>query len=399
MNLKKRFRNCLNFIRKYTQKQFSNKSEIKFKQLLMTFVAAVLGTAATNAQNSIGISDISIQKGEVKTIGIELANSTEYTALQMDISLGAGLCFVPNATDADSTAIDIALNSERASKSHTIAYSQLSGSAIRVISYSSGNAAYKGTSGAIIYFKITADSTAANDSEIRLSNIYLTTPAGKEDHISDFTAKARIQSSVSATVSCGYGGTAMLSKENAEIGEPLTLLTAPCDGYKVAHLILNGTQVEIKDNIYRIESLTGDAAFEVLFEKTAPDTVYITGVTEIPAPVIEFRNGLMSIKCQFQGARIYYTLDGTTEGAKEYTAPVAVDRNCTVTAYAILASKQAGYDIIITNIDSTSDEAVSRKYYTETGIETKELRSGVNIVTTTYASGRTETTKVVVSKK
>ena len=407
------------------------------KKHLISFIAMVLGTIAVNAQNTINVSDFTIQKGETKEIAVELNNSTEYTALQMDITLGKGLTFATIVTETCEIEKDITLNGERTRSSHTIAYNELPNNAVRVISYSSSNAGYRGTNGAIVYFKVTTldDESVSGDTEIRVSNIFFTAPNGVEDEFGDITVKAEILTTASASVTCGYGGTAMLSAEQVEIGSPLTLFIAPYDGYKVSQLLLNDTPVEIKNNIYKVEEMTNDAAFNVTFEEIVPDTVevikvqtdtliqidtleivkvvtdtieietietdtiFIAEITEIPAPEISFNDGMMSITCALQGARIFYTLDGSIENGKEYTAPVEIKEDCTVIAYAMLASEQSTFDITGTGIGGITDEVISRKYYTEAGVEIEAPREGVNIVIITYESGKTETKKVVVRKK
>jgi hypothetical protein len=439
------------------------------KKHLISFIAMVLGTIAVNAQNTINVSDFTIRKGETKEIAVELNNSTEYTALQMDITLGKGLTFATIVTETGEIEKDITLNGERTRSSHTIAYNELPNNAVRVISYSSSNAGYRGTNGAIVYFKVTTldDKSVSGDTEIRVSNIFFTAPNGVEDEFGDITVKAEILTTASASVTCGYGGTAMLSAEQVEIGSPLTLFIAPYDGYKVSQLLLNDTPVEIKNNIYKVEEMTNDAAFNVTFEEIVPDTVevikvqtdtliqidtleivkvvtdtliqvdtleivkvvtdtliqvdtleivkvvtdtieietietdtiFIAEITEIPAPEISFNDGMMSITCALQGARIFYTLDGSVENGKEYTAPVEIKENCTVIAYAMLASEQSTFDITGTGIGGITDEVISRKYYTEAGVEIEAPREGVNIVIITYESGKTETKKVVVRKK
>ena len=423
------------------------------KKHLISFTAMVLGTIAVNAQNTINISDFTIRKGETKEIAVELNNSTEYTALQMDITLGKGLTFATIVTETGEIEKDITLNGERTRSSHTIAYNELPNNAVRVISYSSSNAGYRGTNGAIVYFKVTTldDESVSGDTEIRVSNIFFTAPNGVEDEFGDITVKAEILTTASASVTCGYGGTALLSAEEMEIGSPLTLFIAPYDGYKVSQLLLNDTPVEIKNNIYKVEEMTNDAAFNVTFEEIVPDTVevikvqtdtliqidtleivkvvtdtliqvdtleivkvvtdtieietietdtiFIAEITEIPAPEISFNDGMMSITCALQGARIFYTLDGSIENGKEYTAPVEIKEDCTVIAYAMLASEQSTFDITGTGIGGITDEVISRKYYTEAGVEIEAPREGVNIVIITYESGKTETKKVVVRKK
>lgn len=69
------------------------------------------------------------------------------------------------------------------------------------------------------------------------------------------------------------------------------------------------------------------------------EVVYIdVNGLKAPAPIIEFKNGTVTISSSLEGSEIYYTLDGsepTTESAK-YTDPVAIDRNLTVKAIVVM---------------------------------------------------------------
>jgi|GEM_PF-2513995 possible bacterial surface protein len=69
------------------------------------------------------------------------------------------------------------------------------------------------------------------------------------------------------------------------------------------------------------------------------EVVYIdVNGLKAPAPIIEFKNGTVTISSSLDGSEIYYTLDGsepTTESAK-YADPVAIDRNLTVKAIVVM---------------------------------------------------------------
>ena len=124
-------------------------------------------------------------------------------------------------------------------------------------------------------------------------------------------------------------------------------------------------------------------------------------MTTVPAPEVTFADGQLSIECALQGATIYYTLDGTvpTTASEKYTSPVEVKEDCTVMAIAVVGSETTSFNIVGTGLGAVSDEVVSRKYYTEAGVEIDEPANGINIVVIKYASGKTETKKVVVRKK
>ena len=70
---------------------------------------------------------------------------------------------------------------------------------------------------------------------------------------------------------------------------------------------------------------------------------FIVLADEVPAPAIVYKDGIVTMTCEDSEATIGYTLDGT-EPTKEhctvYTAPVSVDHNLMVKAFAYKGTKQ-----------------------------------------------------------
>lgn len=92
------------------------------------------------------------------------------------------------------------------------------------------------------------------------------------------------------------------------------------------------TPVAVAENcrVYGKSTMAGMYDSEVVY-------IDVNGL-KAPAPIIEFKNGTVTIFSSIDGSEIYYTLDGsepTTESAK-YADPVAIDRNLTVKAIVVM---------------------------------------------------------------
>ena len=434
------------------------------KKIFLSFIAMVLCTIAINAKGTIGLSSLSFSPGETKVLSIELNDETAYTAFQMDLALPAGFSIATTTNEDDEEVLDITIDASRKKSTHQLSYNKIGEGVYRIAAFSSTNATFKGTSGAIVNVAITAGiGISAGSYTVELKNVAFTTPEPKDVKFNDVTTSLEVIKSTpitsyTASVNCGPEGTAMLSAYVVTSGSPLKLLIAPNDGYKVSSLLLNGNKVNVKNNIYNIAYVTENVVFDVAFAQVKPDTVevekivtdtievekivtdtievekiitdsifvevtdtlvvekivtdtieietieidtiYLAEINNIPTPEITFANGMMSISCALQGAKIFYSTDGTLP-TQEYSAPVAIEEDCVVMAIAVVASETASMEIIGTGIGGGSmiNEIVSCRYFTEAGVEIDEPREGINIMIIEYANGKTETKKVVVRKK
>ena len=390
------------------------------RKRFLSFIAMALGVIAVNAQGTINLAGLTFTPGETKQFSIELNDETAYCGFQMDLVLPDGFS-VAEVMNNDVLVKDITLDDARKESSHIIDWNEVNG-AIRIISYSNQNAAYKGTTGSLVNISITAsEDVTKGDYAVELKNIEFTTPDAAAKQFENVSSTFKFVLGYTASVNCAAEGEAMLSSDFLKKGTPLKLMIAPKDGYKVSSLMLNGGAVDVENNVYNIASVLGDVVFDVAFEAVVPDTVvvetivvdtieietievdtvYLAEVNEVPVPEITFVDGMLNISCALQGAKIYYTLDGTvpTTASEEYTEAVAVSEDCVAMAIAVVASDAASMEIVGTGIGSVVDEIVSCRYFTEGGIEIDEPCEGVNIMIVKYASGKTETKKVIVRKK
>lgn len=407
------------------------------KKLIISFIVMVLSTITINAQG-VGIADMNFEPGETKVLAITFGNATSYTAFQMDVKLPAGFSISTIMNEDNEEVLDISIDVARKKSTHQLSYKKIADNVYRLVVFSSNNATFKGTTEApFVNIGITASADIAlGNYTVTLTNVSFTTPTPEDIAFDDFNGILNVVDDVVvdkfiATVTCAPEGDAMLSTTVVTSGSPLKLLVAPNNGYKVATLKLNGNAVGIENNVYNIEAVAENVAFDVTFEAIVPDTVevekividtlvveklitdtieietieidtvYIAEINEVPVPEISFADGMLNISCSLQGAKIFYTLDGSvpTTASEEYIAPVAVSENCTVMAIAVVASEVASQDIVITGIGGVADEIVSCRYFTETGVEIDNPLEGINIMIVEYASGKIETKKVVVRKK
>ena len=506
----------------------------RFNNAFATF--EVESTVIDIVKGEIILNNLTFEAGETKTFSIELNDENAYCGFQMDVVLPDGFSVAEVVNEDGELVKDITLDAARKASSHIIESNEITG-AIRILSYSSKNAVYKGTSGALVNISVKAsEEIAAGSYSVQVKNIEFTTPdevATRFDNVfATFEAK-QMPSGYTAVVNCAPEGTAMLSATYVNKGNPLKLLIAPNDGYKVLSLLLNGNAVNVKNNTYSIASVTENIVFDVAFEAIKPDTVlvekidsviiektdtmvvekidsviiekidtmvvekidsviiekidtmvvekidsviiektdtmvvdkivtdtieiekivtdtieiekivtdtieiekivtdtieiekivtdtieiekivtdtieietietdtiYIAEINEVPTPEISVANDTVTLSCALQGARILYSIDGTFP-TNEYTAPIAIKENCVIMAIAVVASETTYKEIIHTGIGGgIADEIVSCRYFTETGIELDEPCEGINIMIIKYASGKTETKKVVVRRK
>lgn len=139
-------------------------------RILITLFLVVAATFSVAATDRFFIEDFTIQRGQNAQVEILLDNETQYTAFQADLYLPDGLTIVDGS---------FALTSRKAAD-HTLSTSILPDGAIRLMSYSMRVNAYKGNSGTLVTFQVTASETLNIPATVALKNILFTSTAGTE---------------------------------------------------------------------------------------------------------------------------------------------------------------------------------------------------------------------------
>ena len=384
--------------------------------------------------NEISAGEVAMQLGEPAILSVELNNETEFSAFQMDLYLPEGFEVATTMNEDDEEVLDIALGADRKKSSHLLAYNVLSDGAIRIASYSTTNATYKGTSGEIVRFHIVAtDAIGEGEYTARLCNVKFTTPDPVADYdLADVTARI-VCSSGNDIVDCEHDMTVSVAgngrclwngglvepsdtcamTEVVEDGEPIMLFFVPFDGYTATSMKRNGELVAIHNNMYG-ETATEDVLFtDVIYEAVVDtfvvtetivdtmlvekiDTVFITEVEELPIPVITCdTTGMVRITCDSAGVTVFYAINGDPLEGRVYVEPFRAPADAVISAVAVRRGETAVLNLSEQGVEQPLMRAVSRRYFAENGVEVTSPEAGVTIVVAEYEDGTTQVYKLV----
>ena len=121
-----------------------------------------------DAADRLYINDFSIQAGQSLQLSLILDNETQYTAFQTDIYLPQGL--MVEKVD-DEFAFEL---TSRKSSDHVVMSQDKSNGVIRLMSYSMSASPFKGNSGALVTFTVTASDDFNGNATIGLKNTLFT---------------------------------------------------------------------------------------------------------------------------------------------------------------------------------------------------------------------------------
>ena len=133
------------------------------------------------ASNWMSVENYSVTSGDDLRVAVWLENETAFSAFQCDVYLPEGIS-LPLNEEGD---LDVALNPERATSSHTISANAQSDGAIRIASYSSSNKLLKGNNGYLFYLNLNTDADVEGEKEIVVKNIRFSTADEKEFLLND----------------------------------------------------------------------------------------------------------------------------------------------------------------------------------------------------------------------
>ena len=123
----------------------------------------------------------------------------------------------------------------------------------------------------------------------------------------------------------------------------------------------------------------------VVVEKV--DTIIITEIEELPVPVITCDAGVVAITCEQADVTILYAINGDPIEGHVYVAPFEVKEDAVVSAVAVRSSEVATLPVIVNGVAHSQMRVVSRRYYTENGIEISMPSKGVTVVAVEYEDG------------
>lgn len=133
----------------------------------LSVVAVVIMAFCTNAyaDNKVSVESLSIKPGETKTVAVNLDNSDNISALQMDITLPYGLVYEESSLSRNDARLD--------RETHAVYMQALAGGAnkYRLLIVPSGRDNIMGNSGAVVYFNVSATEGFTQPETIAITNI------------------------------------------------------------------------------------------------------------------------------------------------------------------------------------------------------------------------------------
>ena len=151
------------------------------KKLLTNIFAILMVLGANAASDKLSVGNYSVTSGEALLFPVSLENETAFSAFQCDVYLPEGIS-LPLNEEGD---LDVTLNPERATSSHTISANAQSDGAIRIASYSSSNKLFKGNNGYLFYLNLNTDADVEGEKKIVVKNIRFSTADEKEFLLND----------------------------------------------------------------------------------------------------------------------------------------------------------------------------------------------------------------------
>ena len=237
---------------------------------------------------------------------------------------------------------------------------------------------------------------------------------------------------------CILNGNMVFPEENYSMaiapGSMVTMWFVPFEGYALTNMKRNGELIVVRNNCYEgvvtEDVVFSDLCYEMIVDtvlvpeitvdtlvvtetivdtlvvtetvvdtlvvtETIVDTVFVTEVEELPIPVIANENGVVTITCEQSDVVILYAINADPLGGSVYTGPFEVNESAVVSAVAVRAGEAASLSVSVNGIAHSQQHAVSRRYYTESGIEIPSPSEGITVVVVQYEDGSTRTYKMM----
>lgn len=191
-------------------------SNIILNKPILTFRAPML----VNSSDLLAASDFNLTSGETHTMAVDLSNVYNYTAMQMDIILPAGIDIS-----------DIRL-SERASRHHTISFNQTEDGHVKVIAFATDNAPFAGFEGALLYIDVKGNDLLGQDATLLMSDIYFCEENGTEHELAPLTVAVNNTTGVNEISSANnqmvnvYNMQGQMVKKNVRLQDALNGLSS-----------------------------------------------------------------------------------------------------------------------------------------------------------------------------
>lgn len=134
------------------------------------FLLILAGTSSANAQATLSIRDFQISQGETKTVSIDMTNSEEVRAFQVQVILPANVKLASSPTVVhERQGSTVNESGETIASSKTLSYNQCEDGSLMIVVNASDAVPFSGTEGAVLNLPL----VAAEDAPIGASTIEL----------------------------------------------------------------------------------------------------------------------------------------------------------------------------------------------------------------------------------
>src|SRR5574344_228868 len=194
------------------------------------FLFLTLSWLSSFADSYLSTDDLTMKPGETKAVTVSLHNSVDVCAYQCDILLPAGFSFA--TTTNGSGAAVYATATSRKETSHSIMSSIQKNGALRIVEFSSANAVFAGTEGAVATFYVKADEHAAlGGYSLQLSKVELSTPSLTPLHPDDRSSNITVYDEYTISIEKTTVGGSVSGGGTCTSGQSITLAATPNEGY------------------------------------------------------------------------------------------------------------------------------------------------------------------------
>ena len=380
------------------------------------------------------VSNTSVFTGSSFTFPVSMTNENSITAFQCDVYLSDGLALNFN----EEWDYDVVLSAARKTSSHSVAVSQQPDGAIRIAAYSSSNKLFRGNEGELFTLNLTALDGCAENQEVEIRNIRLSTSDQQEYLLNNVKASVTVKSYTPADAN-GDGQVTIV--DVVAVVNALMGITSDNFVFDAADMDQNG-EITIVDvvavvnvlmgknvqsygarSIFRSDIHVADAEVKAgetttLYVELDNAQAYTALQMDVELPeglsiegVEMVGNSSHAVTCNEDGRIAAYSLNnsrfnggkslmGITVKADEGFAGTArVDfTNVRVVSMDVVETTLAdAYSTVIggvTGIDDVlSDDSVQIIYYTADGIASDVPHKGLNIIKRIYGDGRVEISK------
>ena len=139
--------------------------------------SAALAPRFGQSHDALHVADFTLNRGEEKTIAVEISNTVDFSAFQMNMHLPYGV------------SLKKAVLTSRATEGHTVMYNEIEPGNIAMIAFAASTENFYGNDGAVLMLKLKADNNFCGDGAIEFIGIKLAESDGYGRKVDNTSAR------------------------------------------------------------------------------------------------------------------------------------------------------------------------------------------------------------------